>query len=206
MSFQFVIDNAAEISIDRKPVVSTTLTRNSIPKTVSRGGSTWRFEVLLPTGPRWSDYRSFISNIEKLDRYTVSTFKINNPGQSWLSEYQGDQPNPTITVNVPVNGTDTVTITGGVTITSGFVFRAGDFIQLGTIGRVYTVAEDVEWNQTVIKLHRPLINEVTGTRTLIVGSNCEWRVLCVQFPEWRIFARNQVSWDGAFVFQEAGYD
>jgi hypothetical protein len=27
-------------------------------------------------------------------------------------------------------------------------------------------------------------------------------VLCVQFPEWTIFSRNQVSWSGPFVFQQ----
>lgn len=30
-----------------------------------------------------------------------------------------------------------------------------------------------------------------------------WQVYCVQMPEWTIFARNQVSWSGPFVFYEA---
>ena len=30
-----------------------------------------------------------------------------------------------------------------------------------------------------------------------------WSVICVQFPEWTIFAKNQVSWSGPFVFYEA---
>jgi len=29
-----------------------------------------------------------------------------------------------------------------------------------------------------------------------------WTVICVQLPEWTIFARNQVSWSGPFVFFE----
>lgn len=29
-----------------------------------------------------------------------------------------------------------------------------------------------------------------------------WTVICVQFPEWTIFARDQVSWSGPFVFYE----
>jgi|TARA_R110000796_G_scaffold78978_1_gene175913 hypothetical protein len=29
-----------------------------------------------------------------------------------------------------------------------------------------------------------------------------WTVICVEFPEWTIFARDQVSWSGAFVFYE----
>lgn len=34
------------------------------------------------------------------------------------------------------------------------------------------------------------------------GSNESYTVRCVQFPEWTIFSRNQVSWSGPFVFVE----
>lgn len=30
-----------------------------------------------------------------------------------------------------------------------------------------------------------------------------WQVICVQMPNWTIFARDQVSWNGEFVFYEA---
>ena len=30
-----------------------------------------------------------------------------------------------------------------------------------------------------------------------------YAVICVEFPDWTIFARNQVSWSGPFVFYEA---
>lgn len=30
-----------------------------------------------------------------------------------------------------------------------------------------------------------------------------WSVICVEFPQWTIFARDQVSWSGPFVFYEA---
>lgn len=29
-----------------------------------------------------------------------------------------------------------------------------------------------------------------------------WTVMCVQLPKWTIFARDQVAWDGPFVFIE----
>lgn len=34
------------------------------------------------------------------------------------------------------------------------------------------------------------------------GTNETYTVRCVEFPEWVIFARNQVSWSGPFVFVE----
>lgn len=32
------------------------------------------------------------------------------------------------------------------------------------------------------------------------GTDTSYTVRCVQFPDWTIFARNQVSWNGSFVF------
>ena len=34
------------------------------------------------------------------------------------------------------------------------------------------------------------------------GQDESYTVRCVEFPEWTIFARNQVSWSGPFVFVE----
>jgi hypothetical protein len=34
------------------------------------------------------------------------------------------------------------------------------------------------------------------------ASDESYTVRCVEFPEWTIFARDQVSWNGAFVFVE----
>ena len=38
---------------------------------------------------------------------------------------------------------------------------------------------------------------------ILTNANQTWQVMCVEMPEWTIFARNQVSWSGAFVFYEA---
>lgn len=34
------------------------------------------------------------------------------------------------------------------------------------------------------------------------GTDTSYTVRCIQFPDWTIFARNQVSWNGSFVFQQ----
>jgi hypothetical protein len=36
----------------------------------------------------------------------------------------------------------------------------------------------------------------------VPGSPESYTVRCVEFPEWTLFARNQVSWSGPFVFVE----
>jgi hypothetical protein len=203
MSFQSLIDNAANISIIRRPIVGQSVTRSNVVRSVSRGGNVWRFEVRLPDGPRWTDYRGIITDLDYKNVITSGTFKFNNTGHNWLVNYQGDLANPnSITVTIPSSG-NTVTITGGASgLSAGqFIFRKGDFIQLGNSGRVYTVVEDVPYNGSTITLHRPLLDSA-GNTTLNVAENCAFTVICTQFPNWTLFARDQVSWDGNFVLTE----
>ena len=203
MSFQLVIDSAESISVVRRPIVAQTITRSNIVRSVSRGGNVWRFDVKLPDGLRWTESRQAISLLEALDRIETDTIQFNNVGHDWIFGYQGDLTDiSAITVNVPSGGGNTVTITGGATLASGYRFLAGDIIQLGSTGKCYTVTEDVEFDNDIITLHRPLIDETSGSKTLRVGPNCVWTVQCIQFPNWNLFARDQVSWDGSFIFQE----
>ena len=209
MSLQNIIDFAASIGIDRKPVVAQTVSRDGTVRSVSRGGAVWKFDVRLPDGPPWSVSRALITQVENFGRITEDTIQFNTPGMQYLFGYQGDQANPaTVRVSIPGGSIfDQLTIVSGVTITSGFIFRAGDIIQMTdgvNTGKVYTVREDVAWNQTTIKLHRPFVNEPTyvGNINLNVGVNCKFLVKVVSYPQFNIFARDQVSWDGSFVLHE----
>ena len=86
--------------------------------------------------------------------------------------------------------------------TSGYRFRAGDFIQLGSSGKVYTVAADVAFNSSSVTLHRPVIEASASGVALNVGPNCVWSLVCTQFPEWTILDRDIVGFTGSFVFTE----
>lgn len=201
-AFQTVIDNAEALSFNRRKKVAQTTSRDGSVKSTSLGGQIWEFEVTLPNGTKWSEYRPLIERMEALDRVTVGTIQINKAAHSWLTGYQGNLS--TLTgIGVSFTSGNTVTITSGATglSTGQFRFRAGDLIQLGTSGRVYSVAADVAHNGTVITLHRP-VREAAGTYTLVVGQSVTWSVICVQFPKWTVFARDQVGWDGPFVFAE----
>lgn len=200
-AFQTVIDSAETISINKKRKVAQTTSRDGTVKATSIGGQIWEFEVKLPDGPAWTTYRPLIEKMEALDRVNVGTIKINSSGQSWITGYQGNLTNVTA-VTVSYTSGNTLTITGGATLASGFRFRSGDLIQLGTSGAVYSVVDDVAFNQNTITVHRP-IREAAGTYTLKVGQDVTWSVICVQFPNWTLFSRNQVSWSGPFVFAEA---
>jgi hypothetical protein len=208
MSFQPIIDNAASISINRKKKVAQTVSRDGTVKATSLGGQTWEFEVRLPDGPSWSDYRSIIEQAETLDRVTTGEIRFNAAGLDWLVPYRGNLSNTADVLGSPITVSftsgNTVTITsGGTGLSSGqFRFRSGDLIQLGSSGRVYSVVYDVAHNGTVITLNRP-VREAAGSYTLLVGRAVVFNVICVQFPQWTIFERNQISWSGPFIFAEA---
>jgi len=202
-AFQTVIDNAEAISFNRRKKVSQTTSRDGTVKSTSLGGQIWEFEVTLPNGPKWSTYRPLIEKMEALDRVTVGTIQINSSGQSWLNGYQGDLSSLS-GIGVSFTSGNTVTITSGATGLSlgQYRFRSGDLIQLGSSGKVYSVVDNVAHNGTTITLNRP-VREAAGSYTLVVGQSVTWSVICVQFPKWTIFARDQVGWDGPFVFAEA---
>lgn len=198
-AFQWIIDNAAAIEIDTQPVVASTTTRDGTVRSVSRGGQPWVFTITMPQGPRWSDYRGFIANADRYDRHTTQTIQFNNTGHDWLLAYQGDMTGPFYATWT--TGASTFTMSGG-TGSSGYRVRAGDLVQLGASGSVYKVLEDVAYNASTVRVHRPIIDTSDAGVAMNVGADCVFTIKATQFPTPRIFARNQVSWNGPFVFVE----
>jgi len=122
--FQFVINRAESISVDRHPIVAQTITRSGVVRGVSRGSKPMTFTVKLPDGIPWKELDDLIVAAEAADRFTVTQITFNHDGfTTWI---------------------------GG--------------------------------------------NTPFGNRT--------FNVICTSFPLWTIGARNQVMWDGPFVFQE----
>jgi hypothetical protein len=124
MSFQWIVDRAETLSINRKKTVATTTARDGNVRAVSRGFPPKRFTVQLPDGLAWTDISTLITAAEALDKITTATIVIPYANFPWY--YNNINP----------------------------------------------------------------------------GTNQSWTVRCVEFPDWTIFSRNQVSWSGPFVFVE----
>lgn len=124
MSFQWIVNSAETLSINRKKMVAQTTTRSGVVRSVSRGTLPKRFEVKLPDGIAWTTLRTNIAAAEALDRITTATISIPYAKFPW---YYGN---------------------------------------------------------------------------VAPASDESYTVRCVEFPEWIIFARDQVSWSGPFVFVE----
>ena len=76
MSFQWIVNNATALSINRKEVVASTTARDGTTRTVTRGDAKKVFTVTLPDGPRWSDYKTDIESAETLDKHTSAAITI----------------------------------------------------------------------------------------------------------------------------------
>lgn len=200
--FQWIIDHAENISMDRMKIVATTTARDGMTRSVSRGTPLWKFNVKLPDGIKWTQLRNYISNAEYLDKVQTDTIQFSDTGHEWIVKYQGNSSNPTGFTASWTKDSSTINIYGGGSISSGYKFKAGDFVQLGPTGRVYTIAQDVPYGATTAILHRPVL-ETTGSGALRVGQNCIWTVKCIDFPKWKLMAYDQTSWSGEFIFVEA---
>lgn len=124
MSFQWIVDNAETLSINKKKMIAQTVARDGKVRVVSRGTQPKTIEVKLPDGIAWTDIKSSIAAAEALDRLDTATITISYAKFPW---YYGN-------------------------------------VNPGTV-ESYTVR-------------------------------------CIQFPQWTIFALNQVGWSGSFVFVE----
>ncbi len=76
MSFQWIVDNATSISINRKKVIASTSARDGTTRAVSRGSVKKVFTVQLPDGPSFSEYRANIIAAEGLDRNTTAVITL----------------------------------------------------------------------------------------------------------------------------------
>ena len=98
MSFQWIIDIAETISINRKRMIAQTTSRDGTVRAVSRGIMPKRFEVKVPDGIAWDQYKSSIEAAEALDRYQTAQISIPYARFPWF--YNNTAPASDLTYTV----------------------------------------------------------------------------------------------------------
>jgi hypothetical protein len=76
MSFQWIIDSAETLSIDKKQMIGQSQTRSGIVRATSRGPLPAVITARFPDGPRWVDIRTDVLAAQALDRYQTATIAI----------------------------------------------------------------------------------------------------------------------------------
>lgn len=202
MALQNIIDTAETLSMTKSAVVGITQSRDGTVRAASKGAAPWAFTIQVAPSP-WDESRGWVSSLEKsYSQGTSESINLANSGYSWLVGYQGNASTLSGFAATWTQGSYTISVSHP-TVPTGYIFKAGDFIQLGSSGKVYTVAADVVTSagNVTVTLHRPVI-ETSGSGSLLIGPNVNWTVVCSQLPKYTLSQRNILTWDGAFVFVE----
>ena len=212
MSIQNIIDKAQQIEIDRRKIISQSISRSQRIKTAERStAQPWKFKITPPGMLPWTASRGFIEVIDFNDRNTEYTISLNNnAGMNYITGYLGGITQGQLSsLTIQAVGTSTMTITDLPSVSSStVVFAKGDLIQPNNSRYPYTVVNTVLRGLTTttsVTLNRPIISSegisLIG-QGLKVGNSCTWRVLVTGLPTYQLVPMQRVQYTGDFELVE----
>ncbi len=191
---QTIINSCNGLAIDRRKVAGVQFTRNEIPRVSGTPTKNpWGFTLDMPNSFRYSEARSLMEELDKLDRITpqVITFG-DNTKLSWIFRYQGSLSISQLSgITVQSYVGDVLVLTGLPTVPATTVmFKKNDLIQIDTFPYPFTSTEDIVrgTSSTVsIQTSRPNIitNSVVGYG-LTVGNDCQFNFFCPNMPTYKL--------------------
>ena len=212
MSIQNIIDKCQQLEIDRRKIISQSISRSQRIKTAERStAQPWKFKITPPGSLPWSASRGFIEVIDFNDRNTEYTISLNNnSGMNYITSYLGSITQGQLnSLTIQAVGTSTITITGMPAVNSSTViFAKGDLIQPNNSRYPYTVVDTVirgATTTTSVTVNRPIITSEGITLTgegLKVGNSCTWRVLVSGLPTYQLVPMQRVQYTGDFELVE----
>jgi hypothetical protein len=212
MAFQDIFEIQQSMTVNNRRTVGQQVSRSGQMRVAQYLTSVpWVFTVVPHNYLAYATSRDIIQTIDNLDRQLPETIVFNTPNLSWFTAYQGQlttvQANALTLAGLPDANSQTIVVGNLPAVPSSrFVFKAGDFIQLGNYS--YKVTNNVlrGGDSTVsVNLHRPIIGSVSIGTLTGVGNACEFRVLAERCPTYTLTpypGSALVNWDDAFVFRE----
>jgi len=220
MSIQTIIDNATFVTINKRKVAASSISRSGHIKTADRGVGVYQFTVGMHNGLTYSTNRSLLESLDTMDVVNEANVNIGstNSGLTYITAYQGDLSQAQLDQIVCVSGTgtdganihiDTTSVTGSP---SGVLFKAGDFIQpqgnTGAYRYPYQVTSDVTYSSSAditVPVHRGVLTQ-TGTSIttgdLRVGKNVNFQVKALQMPIYSVVPHDRIEFSGDFQLME----
>jgi hypothetical protein len=194
-------------------------TRSEIPKineTVTR--NPWKFTLTVPAMLNYSEYRSLLEDIDRLDRSTPEVISFGTSTQAaaglgFVFKYQGDMtPSQVSGVTIQSWSGNQMTLTNLPTMAStAYLFKKGDFIQAQGYPYPVTTQYDVlrgSGSTVTLTTHRPAfgtLSTVTQNRHVLVGNDVSFNMFCNNMPTYKLNAGGSsalVTWGGAFTLYE----
>ncbi len=212
MSFQTILDISQTITVNNRRMVGQQYSRSGQVRTAQYVTSVpWVFTVKPHAFLYYPQVRDVIQTIDNLDRQTAATITFSSTNLQWFTSYQGQltsgQAAALTLASVPAANATTISVGNLPSVASStIVFKAGDFLQLGSYA--YKVTTEVlrgSGSTVSVTLHRPVIGTPsTGTLTA-VGASCTFSVVAEVCPTYTLRPMTNgafVDWDSDFVFRE----
>lgn len=222
MSLQSIINSAGSISIDKRKVTSSVLTRSGVLRTTAfLGHQPYFFTINFTPSLKYSENRDLLEDIDTLDRTTEEVINIgsSNLNLQYITRYQGNMTAggiSTITVNNVADFGNLYLNCSSIGAGSGFLFKKGDFIQpkgnTNVYRYTYQVTSDVAYSTGAnvrIPVHRRLFEQPGQTYIgggIKVGKDVTWPVKMLQKPNYTILPYDRVVFDGEFQLVEVMQD
>ena len=212
MSFQTILNIQQRMNVNNRRVVGQQVSRGGYVTTAQYLTAVpWVFTVQPHAFLYYPQVRDVIQSIDNADRQNPQNITFNTDTLSWFTAYQGSlttgQANSLTLSAVPAANSQTISVGNLPSVTSTLIiFKAGDFLQLGSY--VYKVTAQVlrgSSSTVSVNLHRPVIGTPTVGTLTAVGSNVVFPVVAESCPTYTLnpmTAGAFVEWNGEFVFRE----
>lgn len=212
MSFQTIFEIQQSMTVQNRRTVGQQVSRSGQVRVAQYLTTVpWVFTVTPHNYLYYPQVRNIIQVIDNRDRQIPESITFASTNLSWFTAYQGGltagQAAALTLASVPAANATTISVGNLPSVASTtYVFKAGDFLQLGLYP--YKVTTDIlrgSGSTVNVTLHRPVIGTVsTGTLTA-VGNACTFYMLAEACPTYTLNPMTNgafVQWDSPFVFRE----
>lgn len=212
MSLQTIFDIQQSMTVNNRRTVGQQVSRSGQVRVAQYLTSVpWVFTVTPHNYLYYPQVRNVIQAIDNKDRQLPESISFASTNLSWFVAYQGDlttgQVNALTLASSPSANATTISVGNLPSVSSSaYVFKAGDFLQLGLYP--YKVTENVlrgSGSTVNVTLHRPVISTPSVGTLTAVGSACTFYMLAETCPTYTLNPMTNgafVQWDAPFVFRE----
>ena len=215
MSIQAIIDESTFLTINKRKVAASTVSRSGHLKTADRGVNFYQFTVGMHDGLTYSANRNLLEDLDTQDITVEANVSLNNnSNMQYLTNYQGNVSQSSLNniTMVGHNGANLfINCNSGVS-GSGTLFKKGDYIQpkgnTSTYRYPYQVTSDVAFStgaNVVVPVHRGVLKQDGVALTsggIRVGNDVRFHVKATRMPTYSIVPHDRISFSGNFELME----
>lgn len=218
MSFQTIINNATNITINNQPITGAVMSRSQRLKTSTRGPAIYAFEVVLDRPFEMNGAnRAMLQVLQTKNRTTEEEVTLSaTTGMGYIMGYAGTLTGTELAKFdiASFTGSTMVIDVNAASYSSGdTIFEVGDYIQPANSRYTYQVkttvfGSDVNTGQFTLQLHRNILPSTSDGGVNIVGqslnvaNNCTFHVKCLEMPANTLIPGKFFQFNGAFTFVE----